>query len=135
MKYLIDTHYLLWALLDPGKICNTIKDILINEDVGKYISPINLWEISLKYSLGKLELHGTDPQQLGETAIESGFHIAETDYQIFSTYFKLPKKDDHKDPFDRMLIWQAIQGDFTLISKDEKIEQYKSDGLKLIVGA
>jgi len=55
-------------------------------------------------------------------------------YDLFTgySYIELPLKKNHKDPFDRMLIWQAITGNMTMISKDEFFEQYKKDGLKLI---
>jgi PIN domain nuclease of toxin-antitoxin system len=48
--------------------------------------------------------------------------------------YKLPKKDDHRDPFDRMLIWQAMHNDFIVITKDNKFTQYKEDGLKVHIG-
>ena len=52
-------------------------------------------------------------------------------YEVI-TFHKLPLKDNHKDPFDRMLIWQAITKDMTIISKDKLFEQYKENGLKII---
>jgi PIN domain nuclease of toxin-antitoxin system len=48
------------------------------------------------------------------------------------TFFELPLKENHKDPFDRMLIWKAITNDMILISKDELLEPYKENGLKII---
>lgn len=45
-----------------------------------------------------------------------------------------PKKDDHKDPFDRLLIWQAIANGYTLITQDSKIEQYRAVGLQVMLG-
>jgi PIN domain nuclease of toxin-antitoxin system len=56
MNYLLDTHYILWILFNPEIIKENIIAILEDENSVKYISGINLWEISLKYSLGKLEL-------------------------------------------------------------------------------
>jgi PIN domain nuclease of toxin-antitoxin system len=50
-----------------------------------------------------------------------------------ATYYQLPKKDNHKDPFDRLLIWQAISNGYTLITQDKKIEQYRPDGLQLVL--
>ena len=132
MNYLLDTHYLLWTLFEPEKIKEEIKKILEDEKSTKYISGINLWEISLKYSVGKLELEDTNPDEIFEILIKSGFEILEVNSLLFSSYYKLPKKENHKDPFDRMLIWQAINNDFALISNDEKIKQYINNGLKLI---
>ncbi|WP_319560405.1 type II toxin-antitoxin system VapC family toxin [Marispirochaeta sp.] len=134
MKYLLDTHYLLWSLFDPEKIDKNVLSILENEEDEKYISGINLWEISLKYSLGKLEINGLNPEQITDSIIEAGFKITDIDYKSYASYYKLPKKEDHKDPFDRMLIWYSIQNDFILITKDSKIEQYIPDGLKVVTG-
>jgi len=134
MKYLVDTHYILWSLFEPEKIKSEILDIYNNNEDEKYISGINLWEISLKYSLGKLELNGLNPEEVADAALESGYHIVDLDYKVFASYYKLPKKDDHRDPFDRLLIWQAIQSGYTLITKDSKIEQYIPDGLKVKIG-
>ncbi len=134
MKYLLDTHYLLWSLFDPEKIDKAIIEILENEEDEKYISGINLWEISLKYSLGKLEINGLNPEQIAESAQEAGFNISDVDYETYSSYYKLPKKENHKDSFDRMIIWHSIQNGFILLTKDKKIEQYIPDGLKVVIG-
>jgi PIN domain nuclease of toxin-antitoxin system len=132
MNYLLDTHYILWILFNPEIIKENIIAILEDENSVKYISGINLWEISLKYSLGKLELEDTNPDEIFEALNNSGFELLEVNNQLYSSYYKLPKKVNHKDPFDRMLIWQAINHDFTLISNDQKIRQYINNGLKLI---
>jgi len=132
MNYLLDTHYILWILFSPEIIKEKIINILEDEKSIKYISGINLWEISLKYSLGKLELENTNPDEIFDALNNSGFELLEVSNQLFSSYYKLPKKVNHKDPFDRMLIWQAINNDYTLISNDQKIKQYIDDGLKLI---
>ncbi len=134
MKYLLDTHYLLWALFEPGKIDRNITAILENDEDVKYISGINLWEISLKYSLGKLHLEGLNPDQLTGSVVEAGFNISDVDCKTYASYYRLPKKEDHKDPFDRMLIHHAIENNYTLISKDRRIQQYVSDGLRLVLG-
>jgi len=132
MRYLLDTHYILWALFEPEKISKTINEILENEESVKYISVISLWEISLKYSIGKLELENTDPGEIAISVEESGFELLNVRNELFSSYHRLSKKKNHKDPFNRMLIWQAINDELILISSDKKIEQYKDDGLKII---
>ena len=134
MIYLLDTHYILWVLFEPDKIQANIRTILENEADTKLISDINLWEISLKYSLGKLDLGGVTPEDVYASLLESGFRLAELDSEIFITSYKLPKKADHKDPFDRLLIWQTISNGYTLLTQDQKIEQYAEDGLNVVVG-
>ena len=134
MIYLLDTHYLLWSLYAPEKISDPVYNVLENEHDTKLLSGVNLWEISLKYSLGKLDLGGTNPSELFDTLLKAGYEVVALESHLLATYYQLPKKDDHKDPFDRLLIWQAISGGYTLITQDKKIEQYRADGLKILLG-
>lgn len=132
MTYLLDTHYVLWTLFEPARISAPVRAVLESESDSKLISGVNLWEISLKYSLGKLELGGTNPSELFDTLLDAGFEVADLDNRLLATYYQLPKKEDHRDPFDRLLIWQAISNGYTLITQDETIEQYRADGLRLM---
>jgi len=134
MIYLLDTHYLLWSLYAPEKINESVRNVLENEHDTKLLSGVNLWEISLKYSLGKLDLGGTNPRELFDTLLRAGYEVVALEPHLLVTYYQLPKKDDHKDPFDRLLIWQAISAGYTLITQDKKIEQYQTDGLKILLG-
>ena len=134
MIYLLDTHYVLWSLFEPEKITDSVRQILENDTDTKLVSGVNLWEISLKYSLGKLVLSGIEPEEILDTLLESGFTVAELEGRLLATYHKLPRKDDHRDPFDRLLIWQAISSDYTLITHDSAINQYRADGLRLLLG-
>lgn len=133
MIYLLDTHYVLWSLFEPDKIADSVRQILENETDIKLISGINLWEISLKYSLGKLDLGGTEPSEILDRLLEAGFIVAELESRLLATYHQLPRKNDHRDPFDRLLIWQAITKEYTLITQDRAIDQYRADGLRLLV--
>ncbi|MBX3057510.1 MAG: type II toxin-antitoxin system VapC family toxin [Anaerolineae bacterium] len=133
MIYLPDTHYVLWSLFKPDEIADTVRQILENDTDTKLISGISLWEISLKYALGKLELGGTDPSEILDILFESGFSVAELESHLLATYHNLPRKNDHRDPFDRLLIWQAITSGYTLITHDKAIDQYRADGLQLLL--
>jgi len=132
MRYLIDTHILLWSLFDPAKLKSNIKDTLLDQNKQILVSTVSFWEISLKYALGKLDLTGNvEPEDLVESCIESGFDILELDPISALTYYRLPKTT-HKDPFDRMLIWQAIRNDFTIISQDRSFKFYQPHGLRVL---
>lgn len=132
MIYLFNTHLLLWSQFKPERLSKNVKSILENDADEKVVSAINLWEISIKYSLGKLELPSTNPDQLLEKFKEAGFRTESTTPEMMASYYRLPKKENHKDPFDRMLIWQAMESNATLVSHDSKMSQYISDGLKLV---
>jgi len=68
------------------------------------------------------------------TSIEAGFEVAELESRLLATCHQLPRRDNHQDPFDRLLVWQAISSDYTLITHDSKIDQYRADGLQLVLG-
>ena len=134
MNYVLDTHFVLWSLFEPEKISDDILTILQDENATKLVSGISFWEISLKYFLGKLEIPGTNPDQVLDKIGESGLEVITVENEVFASYYKLPKKAGYKDPFGRMLIWQAIQNDLTIITKDRKMEEYVKDGLKIKLG-
>jgi len=131
VKYLVDTHIFLWSILSPKKISKSVKDILLDSQVSKYVSAITFWEISLKYQLGKIDLKGVLSDQLPEIAKDSGFEILDLNADTAASFYKLPKMPN-KDPFDRMLAWQAIDKDFHLLTKDQDLADYKDHGLKIV---
>lgn len=132
MTYLLDTHYLLWSITDPKKISKPIQDIITNPKNKIVVSTICFWEVSLKNSIGKLEIIGFKPENLPEICAQLGFDIECLSAHDSSTYHMLTATH-HKDPFDRMLIWQAIQSNYTLISSDNNVKKYISAGLKVLV--
>jgi len=131
MNYLIDTHIFLWALLSPEKLSNEASSKLKDSDMRIFISSITYWEIALKYSLGKLELEGVSPDELPGHAVEMSFDALDFTVEDAASFFRLPRST-HKDPFDRMIIWQAIRNHMTLISKDRVCSQYQQFGLRFI---
>ena len=122
MNYLLDTHTFLWSLFSPDKISNQSKNIILNSDNTIYVSVITFWEISLKYNLGKLELENILPDDIPEIAKRSGFLVFSLNEYDVSSFYRLPK-EIHKDPFDRLLIWQAIKNNLTIISKDRRFNE------------
>jgi PIN domain nuclease of toxin-antitoxin system len=128
MNYLVDTHILIWSLVEPEKLSFKMKEVLLNEENTIYYSQFNLWEISIKYALGKLELQKKTPEQFYEELELSFFKCKMIQNRELVTFYKLPF--EHKDPFDRALIWQAINNDLILISSDGKINEYEKYGLK-----
>ncbi|MEE9327098.1 MAG: type II toxin-antitoxin system VapC family toxin [Cocleimonas sp.] len=132
MKCLIDTHILLWLLFNPTKVSDDKLLILEDPENEVYVSSLSFWEISLKYGLGKLDLSGVLPQDLPKLAQKMGINILEARAEEFSGYHQLARVDKHKDPFDRMIIWQAICNDLMLISVDRKFTTYTEFGLKLL---
>jgi PIN domain nuclease of toxin-antitoxin system len=132
MTYLLDTHYMLWAIADTAKISKKVKDVLVDPDQQIIVSTISFWEVSLKSAIGKLEIIGFAPEDLPDACLQIGFDIRHLSPEDSSTYHKL-KAAHHRDPFDRMLIWQAIRNDYILISADNMVRKYVSEGLRILL--
>ena len=130
MTYLLDTHYMLWTIADSKKLSKRVKEIITDPDNSIIVSAISFWEVSLKSSLGKLEITGFASEDLPEACLKMGFEIVVLSAEDSSTYHKL-KAVYHKDPFDRMLIWQAIQNHYSMISVDRNVKKYVLEGLKI----
>ena len=129
MNILLDTHVFLWSLFTTNKLSKAvIREVKSpNNDVA--VSVVTFWEISLKCALGKLELTGVKPEELPDFAAQMNLEILPITAAEASTFHKLPRLS-HKDPFDRIIIWQTIQRKMTLISKDRDFKAYHKFGLR-----
>jgi len=131
MNYLLDTHTFLWVIFDDEKLSQNGKDAIRKLENNIYVSTITYWEIALKYSLGKLELEGITPDELPHHARSIDIETLTISEEEASTFYKLPKMY-HKDPFDRLIIWQTIRRNLTLISKDQNMLDYQRFGLQIL---
>ncbi|MES2427610.1 MAG: type II toxin-antitoxin system VapC family toxin [Bacteroidota bacterium] len=131
MNYLLDTHAFIWTLTDKSKLSPLIQQAIENADNTIFVSSITFWEISLKSSISKLKLEGVLPEELPKLALQTGFQLIPLLPDESSSYHNLSLQA-HKDPFDRMLVWQAIQRELILVSKDEYIHQYQAIGLRTL---
>ncbi|MDR0314158.1 MAG: type II toxin-antitoxin system VapC family toxin [Treponema sp.] len=131
MKLLLDTHTLLWAIGKTSELSETVINELKNPGNEVWASAVSLWEIALKSSIGKLKVN-FDIMNIPEYCERMGFELIPLEPVMALDSLRLPKKNNHKDPFDRMLIYQCITGKYILVSRDTKIASYKEDGLKYI---
>ncbi|WP_341760855.1 MULTISPECIES: type II toxin-antitoxin system VapC family toxin [unclassified Candidatus Tisiphia] len=118
MSYLLDTHTLLWWLEDNPTLTVESRKIISNPNNLIFVSSVNSWEITIKKALGKLEA----PNNLEQVILESGFDPLPIN--INHTIFVEKLENYHDDPFDRLLISQAIIEGLTIITRDNKITQY-----------
>ena len=132
MKYLLDTHVFIWSFMDSYKIPKKILHLLEDESNTIFISPISFWEIALKYQNKKLILGKINVLQVPHIAEQLNFSILNPEPYDYISIGQIPPKENHHDPFDRMLIQQAIRNNLVLISKDEKFPQYEENGLQLL---
>jgi len=129
-KYLLDTHVLLWSVFEVSKIPKPVQDILKDPENAIFVSSVSLWEISLKHRLGKLDFFNFDPVNLPVICGQMQYELLSLEPAEASSYHLL-QSDFHKDPFDRMLIRQAIQKGLVLLSADTLVAQYSVEGLKI----
>ena len=132
MNYLVDTHYLIWSLLDPDKMERKKREVLVDAVAVKYVSKISFWEIALKYSLGKLGLEAITPEKLLQSSLEAGYELLDISENDLITSYKLPRSRYHRDPFDRLLVWQCICNNLVFVTADDRVNEYVKAGLKLV---
>ncbi len=132
MKYLLDTHVFLWSFLDTKRIKTKTLGIISDIENEIFVSPISFWEIAIKHQTKKLNLEGINVLHLPHIAEEYNFTILNPEPYDYISIGQIPQKENHHDPFDRMLIQQAIRNNLVLISKDEKFPQYEENGLQLL---
>lgn len=130
MRYLLDTHVFIWALTDTRRLSAPVKELIENVSNELYISSVSFWEISIKLRNNRLASIGREPSTLVEAAETMGF-IPIPITPVEAAAQGSLAENTHFDPFDRMLIWQAINRDLTLISRDADLKRFKKDGLKL----
>ncbi|MDB9538499.1 type II toxin-antitoxin system VapC family toxin [Anabaenopsis tanganyikae CS-531] len=118
MSFLLDTHILLWFLENDSKLSTQVREVIINPKNIIFVSAISAWEISIKQSLGKL----IAPNNLEEALRFSRLEVLAMKLAHAIKVADLPMH--HKDPFDRMLIAQALVEGLTIITVDHKFKLY-----------
>jgi PIN domain nuclease of toxin-antitoxin system len=131
MNYLLDTHTFLWAVFAPEKLSRKAAAVIAAASNDICLSSVTFWEISLKFGLGKLTLAGCTPESLVNVAREMGLTLIAPDADEAASFHQLPRLP-HRDPFDRMLVWQALQRRLILITKDSVLPTYATAGLKVL---
>ncbi|WP_432741756.1 type II toxin-antitoxin system VapC family toxin [Methylobacter sp. G7] len=117
MNLLLDTHILLWHLADNPKLSFEASDLIENDDHQKFLSIVSLWEIEIKRNIGKLDI--TQPI---ETLLPKEIIILPLNIEHIGHLKNLPFH--HRDPFDRIIIAQAIVEKFTVITDDGFFKSY-----------
>ncbi|MFQ4140353.1 type II toxin-antitoxin system VapC family toxin [Nodosilinea sp. PGN35] len=122
MRILLDTHIFLWFISGDTQLSANVRDSIRNPDNEVYLSAVSIWEVIVKYQLGKLPLPETPETYLPK---QRDLHqIASLDLNESSVVqlAKLPPL--HRDPFDRMLICQALANQLTIATVDTAIRAY-----------
>jgi len=122
MKLLLDTHIFLWYISDDHHLPKDLKDIIQDSANEVYLSVVSLWESIVKYRLGKLPLPLSPEKYLPLQRERHDILSLSLDEAGIIHLTALPSL--HRDPFDRMLICQAIEHDMTIVTMDAAIAQY-----------
>ena len=119
-RFLLDTQIFLWWLSDAPQLKENTRKIIANPRNLIYISAVTSWEIAIKKALGKVKA----PGNISEIVQEEGFLKLPIQLYHGDMIFDLPPI--HRDPFDRMLIAQALSEDLTIITADRKLTMYEA---------
>lgn len=122
MSVLLDTATFLWAIAEEKRLSLKVRSLLLDPDVRVFLSSVSAWEISIKYGLGKLALPEPPERYIPKQREAAGFESLELSEAAATQTHKLPSL--HRDPFDRMLISQAIDSRLSLATCDEMIARY-----------
>jgi PIN domain nuclease of toxin-antitoxin system len=121
MDVIVDTHAAIWFITDHKRLPGFSKRIIEDPQNHCYVSIATLWEMSIKYSLGKLKLKA-ELKRIFELFFESGFLLLPVtpDHILTNTSLSF----HHRDPFDRLIIAQAKREGYSLMSKDAEFDKY-----------
>lgn len=132
MKYLLDTHTFIWSVMDSKKLSENTKNIIEDSENEIFVSGISFWELAIKTQLGKMKFENFNILHLPNIATQYGFSVFTPTAYDYVTFSELPIVENHKDPFDRMLIHTALRNNLILLSKDSCFDKYIDFGLQLL---
>lgn len=122
MKYFLDTHIFIWHAEAIPKLSSRVWTEIENSQNTIYVSHATFWEITIKVSLGKLDM-SIPVSGLRHLVARIGFQPQGFNFEHYEALEILPHH--HNDPFDRMIIAQAIAADFTIITQDQRFAVYE----------
>ena len=128
MNLLLDTHILLWAAGNPDRLSEKCRELLLNSSNNLFFSAASLWEISIKFSLGRSDFN-VDPFLLRQMLLLHAYRELPVNGEHATTVSTLSAL--HKDPFDRILITQARVEGMLLITSDSLVAAY-GEGILLV---
>jgi PIN domain nuclease of toxin-antitoxin system len=122
MKYLLDSGIWLWSIGPAEKLSAVGREILTDGREEIYFSAASVWEISIKTGLGKLKLPKPPAECIPAFMVEQGLRPLPVTHTHAMRVYDLPPH--HSDPFDRLLIAQALVEDMTVLTADKDFEKY-----------
>jgi PIN domain nuclease of toxin-antitoxin system len=127
LRLLLDTHTFMWAVLEPARLSRAAREAMEDLDNEVYASAVNAWELAIKCRLGKLPLPVDGPERFRSAIAESTFKPLPVTFEHAFAVQDL--KRHHADPFDHILVAQALVERMTLVSIDRQLRRYGVDVL------
>lgn len=121
MRILLDTHVLLWALGDRRRLDGPTLDAIESEENDVLFSTVSIWEIAIKSALGRADF-GVQPREIAASALGAGLNELPANIGAACRVAELPLL--HRDPFDRLLVAQAIEEPAMLFTADAALTAY-----------
>ena len=121
MKLILDTHLLLWAASEPGRLSAAARSLIEDPQNEPLFSSASLWEVAIKRGLGRTDFH-VDPRLLRRGLLDNGYSELPITSDHAVAVDGLPAI--HKDPFDRILVAQAIVEGIALLTADPLVARY-----------
>jgi PIN domain nuclease of toxin-antitoxin system len=122
LKLLLDTHTFIWFINGDKRLSSKAKTEILKSSNSKFVSIVSIWEMAVKISLGKLKINHPYKDVIRQIE-KNGFEILPVIFEHTDVVRQL--EFHHRDPFDRLLIAQAISEEMTIISKDENFHNYQ----------
>ena len=122
MKLLLDTHVVLWAATAPDRLARDVRTVIEDGANEVCLSVVSAWEIAIKQSLEKLDLPEPAETWLPAVVRRTGFDVLELDVAAALRVRGLPWH--HRDPFDRLLVAQALESGFSIVTHDREFAAY-----------
>ena len=121
MQLLLDTHAFLWAISEDRRLGKQSRKLLLHDASAVWLSHVSLWEIAIKHALARADMP-LSAAQATQWAEEAGFALLPIAVPHLLTLEQLPLH--HRDPFDRLLVAQAVSEELTLLSSDGAFQAY-----------
>ncbi|MHB1321829.1 MAG: type II toxin-antitoxin system VapC family toxin [Acidithiobacillus ferrivorans] len=121
MNLLLDTHIALWAITDSPKLSPKARDLIQSPKSSVWISTASIWEIAIKHALGRGDMPVSSPEALRYFR-ESGYQLLPIEAEHAIAVEELPAH--HQDPFDRLLVAQALVEPMRLLTHDPLVARY-----------
>jgi PIN domain nuclease of toxin-antitoxin system len=128
VRLLLDTHVLLWVAAEPRRLPLEVRERLESPDNDVLFSAASIWELAIKMQIGRVDL-GVTPEKLADEAVRRGFDELPVTAAHAAGVRRLPLH--HRDPFDRLLVAQALHEPARLLTADRALEPY-SDLVEVI---